>query len=123
MHGLDKAVDAYGVHEYPWQNTAQARKASLENNVVARCSAAGKPCWITEWGYNNASEACPLNDGARAALVNETMNELRHPAKLGRVIGEIYFSWNSDPWATKPSASSVFRCGGLTKSGRIAVTP
>jgi hypothetical protein len=34
-----------------------------------------------------------------------------------------YFAWNSDPWSKQPDADSIYRCGGLTESGRLALAP
>jgi hypothetical protein len=58
-HGLDKAVDAYGVHEYPWQNTAQARKASLESNVVAVALRQARPPGNPAGSRNGATTTPP----------------------------------------------------------------
>jgi hypothetical protein len=37
--------------------------------------------------------------------------------------GDTLFAWNSDPWAKQPDADSVYRCGALTPSGRLAIAP
>jgi hypothetical protein len=34
-----------------------------------------------------------------------------------------YFSWNSDPWSKQPDADSIYRCGGVTESGKLAIAP
>jgi hypothetical protein len=34
-----------------------------------------------------------------------------------------YFAWNSDPWSKQPDADSVYRCGVLTESGKLAIAP
>ena len=126
-HGLDKYVDGYGIHQYPWQTTPQARKTAILNNGLAACGTGApgqpKPCWITEWGLDNASTSCPLNDKPRAAIAQETMGTFRDMAKSGRVAATIYFSWNSDPWAKQVSASSVYRCGAETETAKIALQP
>lgn len=130
-HGLDKLVDAYAVHVYPWGNgpgqpaAAAGRRARLAKYVLARCRPAGspdgKPCWITEWGFNNTDMACPIDDRDRATLVREMMGNFRPCAQQGRLVGLIWYAWNTDPWAKQPSPNSVFRCGALTQSGRLAL--
>jgi hypothetical protein len=126
-NGMDPLVDAYGIHEYPWEKTAAERKAYMEKNAIAECGpragGPGKPCWMTEWGFNNNDLSCPLNDSARALLVQETMDDFRDFVKEGKVTGELYFSWDADPWATTISPGSVYRCGELTKSGHEALGP
>ena len=126
-HGLDQLVDAYGIHTYPWASTAAQRKASLMQNALAECAAphakTGKPCWVTEWGIDNKDVSCPLDDTARAAVVQEIMNDFRDVAQQGRLAGVLYFSWDADPWSKQVSANSVYRCGALTKSGHEALQP
>ena len=123
-HGLDKYADDYGIHIYPWQATPAARAGAIATQDVTECKVAGgKPCWITEWGFDNKTISCPLNDHARAALVEETMQNFRALAAAGRVSAVIYFSWDNDPWAKQTSPGSVYRCGGLTEAGRAALTP
>ena len=34
-----------------------------------------------------------------------------------------YFSWDSDPWSKQIDSDSVYRCGFLTESGRLAILP
>ncbi len=121
-HGLDDLVDAYAVHTYPGGHTAAARRQHLEDVTVADChppgSLTGKPCWITEWGFPNADESCPLDDSKRAARVREFMDDFRALARAGRVAGEMYFAWDSDPWSKHVDRLSVYRCGVLTEAGR-----
>jgi hypothetical protein len=123
-HGLGKYVDAYGIHIYPWQNTPAARAKAIAEQDVTECGAAGgKPCWITEWGFNNMAVSCPVNDGPRTALIEETMRTFRELEKAGRVSAVIYFSWAGDPWSKEAGGSTVYRCGGLTEAGRAALKP
>lgn len=130
-HGLDDLVDGYAVHIYPWSNgpgdpkAAAGRRARLAKYDLAECrpsgSKGGKPCWVTEWGFNNQDMHCPINDADRATLVREMMGNFRPYAQQGRLSGLLYFSWNSDPAAKSVSFGSVWRCGTLTDSGRLAV--
>lgn len=126
-NGLDKLVDYYGIHTYPWESTPARRKMHLEKYAVAEChpanSTAGKPCWITEWGISNKDMSCPLNDAARSALIKETMDDFRDVAKQGRLIGAMYFAWDTDPWAKKVDPLSIYRCGALTEAGKLALSP
>jgi len=121
-HGLDDLVDAYAVHTYPGGHTPAARLQHLEDITVADCrppgSAAGKPCWITEWGFPNPDESCPLDDAKRADRVREFMANFHELARAGRVAGEMYFAWDSDPWSKTVDRLSVYRCGGLTEAGQ-----
>jgi hypothetical protein len=126
-NGLDKLVDAYGIHTYPWDHTPAARKMRLEKYAVAECrpanSTGGRPCWITEWGIANKDLSCPPDDTARAALVREIMDDFRELAAQGRVVGSIYYAWDSDPWAKTVDPLSVYRCGALTEAGNLALVP
>ena len=40
-----------------------------------------------------------------------------------RLAGITLYAWNSDPWSKQLDSNSVYRCGGLTESGRLAVMP
>ena len=124
-HGADQYVDGYGIHQYPWQATAQQRKTALENNGVAACGngrpGQPKPCWITEWGFPNADKTCPIDDAARTALVREYMGYFHTLAAAGRLVGTMYFSWDSDPWSKTVDRDSVYRCGALTSAGEAAL--
>jgi hypothetical protein len=124
-NGLDKLVDGYAVHVYPHGDgpgdpkAAERRRERLAKYVLKSCrppgSVEGKPCWLTEWGFNNPVETCPLNDGNRAKLVQEMMNNLRPFVKQQRLAGLFYYSWNTD------SPLAVYRCGKVTASGMLAV--
>jgi Glycosyl hydrolase catalytic core len=123
-HGLNNDVDAYGIHIYPWQKPATARAEAIASQDVTECGlAGGKPCWITEWGFDNTDVSCPVNDRTRTALVRETMRIFRNLAAAGRVSAVIYFSWDNDPWAKQTGPGTVYRCGSLTEAGRAALTP
>lgn len=132
-HGLDSLVDAYGVHSYPSSgqpgNPAAAKQREDRLNAVdfaecrARGSSAGKPCWITEWGFPNSDVSCPSNEANRALLIKELRKDFAEAAAEHRLMGIDYFSWDSDPWSKQVDADSVYRCGSLTESGRLAVAP
>jgi len=125
--GLDKLVDYYGVHYYPRDPTPAARKRHLEISGMSECraagSATGKPCWITEWGADNTQKTCPVNDMARAALIQETMDNYRELARADRLLVALYYSWNSPPGSDNLNPSSIYRCGELTDGGKRAISP
>ncbi len=130
-HGLDSLVDGYAIHIYPYGNSpgdpkaAADRRSKLAKYDFTECRAPGskdgKPCWVTEWGFNNLDMACPIDDTGRATLVKELMGDFRSYAQQGRLAGLLYFSWNSDPSAKTVSYGSLWRCGGLTDSGKLSI--
>lgn len=130
-HGLDSLVDGYAIHVYPFSNNpgdpkaTADRKARLEKYDFTECravgSSEGKPCWVTEWGFNNLDVACPTDDSGRASLVREMMRDFQPYVRQGRLAGLLYFPWNSDPAATAVSYGSIWRCGSLTESGRLSI--
>jgi hypothetical protein len=130
-HGLDSLVDAYGIHSYPsgakpGDPAAAAQRAARLNTVdLAQCRAkgAGKPCWITEWGFPNPDTSCPAKEAGRTLLIKELRGDFAAAAAEHRLAGIDYFSWDSDPWSKKVDADSVYRCGALTASGRAAIAP
>ena len=127
-NGVDELVDAYAVHVYPWSNNpgnpsaAAARRDRLEKYVLAKCrpsgSRDGKPCWITEWGFKNTSASCPSDDSDQALLTQEMRNNFRPYVQQKRLLGMLYYAWIDDA-----EHYGVFRCGSLTKSGRLALEP
>ena len=132
-NGLDNLVDAYGIHTYPWangpgdKNAAAGRLYRLKKYDLAQCrplgAVTGKPCWITEWGFANNDISCPPDKSARTSLVREMMGDFAQAARERRLSGLFYFAWNSDPWAKETDPFSVYRCGRLTESGKLALSP
>jgi hypothetical protein len=127
---LDKLVDGYGLHFYPNQKTAAERLLHLKQNGLEQCrplgSAAGKQCWVTEWGFNYAVDTCPVDaaaDAARTDLVRELRGELSQLAKQNRLKGLFFYNWQGNIHARKEDRASAFRCGTLTGSGRLAIDP
>lgn len=128
--GLDKLVDAYAVHVYPRGNgpgdpaAAAARRDNLAKYVLKKCStpANGKPCWITEWGFNDAEMKCPTDDSGRAKLVKEMMANFRPYVQDGRLVGLLSYAWNDLPSPKYPASPlTLYRCGGLTESGKLSL--
>jgi len=132
-NGLDTLVDAYGIHSYPWAGqpgnpAADGKRAARFTSVdIAECqpvgSKSGKPAWITEWGFNNTDQNCPINDTARTLLIKQMMGVFEKAAAQGRLAGVTYFAWNSDPWSKQPDPYSLYRCNGLTSGGKEAIKP
>ena len=131
-NGLDEVVDAYAIHVYPRGNgpgdpaAAAERRAKLAKYVLTECrpvgSLHGKPCWLTEWGFNNTDLSCPCNDAARSMLVREMMGSFRPYANDGRLVGLISYAWNDLPVPRFPrSPYTLYRCGVPTESGRLSV--
>jgi hypothetical protein len=124
QNGLDKFVDGYGVHTYPSGNpnlTVAARAAQLEQSVFSECKSGGKPCWLTEWGIPNGTQTCPVDDTARARVIEDERNALKEYADQGRLAASVYYIWTSLPNTFDPM--SVFRCGALTSAGKAAIAP
>jgi len=126
-NGLDKLVDAYNLHTYPWGDgpgnkvSAIHRLRSLQGLVMPVCSPVGspngKPCWITEWGFSNANKGCPSDEHSRNLLVQEMMGDFGQLIHERRLTALIYYSWIGDP------PFDVYRCGALTESGRVVIEP
>ena len=130
-NGLDKLVDGYGIHICPNANPktpANYRMHPLEQETFLKeCrppgGAVGKPCWVTEWGIPNGDTSCPSPDKNRAMVVRQMRQIFHHYEQEGRLRGLLYFAWTSDAWAKREDKNSVFRCGALTESGRLAIAP
>ena len=123
-HGLDRLVDAYNLHTYPWadrpgdRTSAIHRMRRLRALVDPICGANGKPCWITEWGFAYANKACPASDERdHAVLVQEMIGDFAQLAKEGRLAGLIYYSWTGDP------QFDLTRCGSISDPGRQVLAP
>ncbi len=121
-NGLDNYADAYGIHVYPSNDpsvSVEERITSLQNDVLSVCGGGGKPCWITEWGLDN-NQDCPIDDGQRATAAAKEMDAFQTFVADRRLQALIYFSWTGEP-GSKPGGSDIFRCGGVTETGRIVL--
>jgi len=127
-HGVDKLVDAYAVHVYPWSSNpgdpsaAAARRDRLAKYVLGKCHRAGtpdgKPCWITEWGFKNTSTNCPVDDRVGVQLVEEMRNNFAPYVRERKLLGLIYYAWIDEA-----EHYGIYRCDGLMESGRLAIAP
>jgi hypothetical protein len=132
-NGMDKLVDAYGVHNYPTGDTrvsGSARAAQLEQSgVLSECKQGAKPCWLTEWGLPNKDESCPLNDAARAKAAQAERAAFQQFMQQGRLAAILYyswsgvlpFSWQHDDTNAKNDPYTIFRCGALSECGKVAL--
>jgi hypothetical protein len=120
--GVDKMVDGYGVHVYPAGDpyrSVSTLSGILEKEAFALCTAA-KPCWRTEWRFNNNEDCCPVDDRTRAQLIETMRGALAEFARQGRLAASIYFAWGGHPGE---AGSTIFRCGALTDAGKLALSP
>jgi len=122
-NGLDQLVDGYGIHIYPSNDhpgdtaAAARRLQALQQVDLAECSASGKRCWVTEWGFTNDSKSCPSDDKANIQLVQELTHDFRLISREGILAGATYYTWTGD------TQYDVYRCGALSEPGRLAVQP
>jgi hypothetical protein len=126
-HGMDKYVDAYGVHFYPQGNASPAERLASLQRDVAECSSGGgggKPCWLTEWGLPvHTGKSCPVNDDNRIRIFTELRNDFSELAQQGRLKGIFLYTWQGDFRSGENNPYAAFICGAVTKSGRLAVAP
>jgi len=134
-NGMDTLVDGYGVHNYPTGDTrvaASARAAQLEQSgVLSECKQGTKPCWLTEWGLPNKDESCPPDDAARVKAAQAERAAFQQFVQEGRLAAILYyswsgvlpFSWQHDDTNSKNDPYTIFRCGALTESGKVALNP
>lgn len=135
VNGLDRLADGYGLHFYPLAISPgsvrgqAALRAHLELNGMAECAppsaTTGKPCWVTEWNFNGLKglDTCPIDDSMRLAMVREIRSVFAELVKQQRLGGAIFYTWQGQIHALKEDHDSVFLCGAVTPSGRLAVSP
>jgi hypothetical protein len=126
-HGMDKYVDAYGVHFYPQGNASPAdRLASLQRDF-AECGSGGggaKPCWLTEWGLPvHSGKSCPVNEDNRIRIFTELRDDFRQFTQRGRLKGILLYTWQGDFRSEENNPYGAFICGAVTRSGRLAFAP
>ncbi|MFZ6763444.1 hypothetical protein [Pseudoroseomonas sp. WGS1072] len=117
--GLSRYADAAAIHYYPAPGATPVERREALDAALKECGLGrtARSCWMTEWGISNAARACPLNDDARADLVRETRRNLAEHARRGSLEAAFYFEWDGR------TARSIWRCGGLTEAGRLAIAP
>lgn len=119
QRGLSRYIDAAAIHYYPAVSAAPEDRRRALQAALAECgiARARQACWLTEWGISNPSQACPSEDDARARLVRETRAALREATDRNELAASFYFEWSGK------STRSIWRCGGLTEAGRLAIAP
>lgn len=125
QNGMDRLVDGYGIHVYPSPNpstTISTRMSRLNADAFAACATGTKPCWLTEWGFNNNNASCPIDDAARERLIATMRQAFKSFVEQGRLAAILYFSWSGHKGIAE-SAEAIFRCGSLTPAGRLAISP
>ncbi len=116
--GLDDLVDGYGVHTYVGPGfSPEARLAHLATKIFSLCSQE-RPCWLNEWGVEWQSQACPTHDAEAQKMVSDLRRDLDHFVQKGVVAALIYYEWRGDD-----KKYDIYRCGGLTPTGRAALNP
>ncbi len=134
QNGIDKLVDGYAVHTYPTGDprvSVAARAEQLEQSgVLSECKKGTKPCWLTEWGFPNKDDSCPLNDVSRARVVKAEREAFKQFSDQRRLAAILYYSWSGVlPFSWEPDTKkntdpySIFRCGALGDSGKEAISP
>src|SRR5580704_3433130 len=78
--------------------------------------------WLTEWAFNNRDQSCPLDEKTRVQLIATMRSALKRFAEEGRLAASFYYSWRGLPWE-KENQGAIFRCGGLTDAGKLALSP
>jgi hypothetical protein len=125
QNGLDKLVDGYAVHLYSSSDPhrSHAQRVAFLGAGFAECRRGAKPCWVTEWAYNNANRSCPIDDSLRLRLVQDERSAYKEFVDQGRLAALMYYSWGGDYVGQKESPGTVFRCGALTDAGKLALSP
>ena len=113
--GIDRLVDAYGIHVYPGRKD-EAALARYVTTLLGFCrpEGEGKPCWVTEWGIANTASTCPIDDREREAVVRAVRGSFAKLMEKGRLKAAFYYDWDTQP------AYSVWRCGALSPAGVAA---
>jgi len=121
-NGIAPLVDGYGMHAYtaPDPNrTVSVLIDVLNKDAFAMCTSR-KPCWLTEWGFDNRNTSCPVDETTRMKLIGTMRGALQQLSAQGRLAGFLYYSWAGHPGEV---GSTIFRCGALTDAGKLALSP
>lgn len=122
--GITEAADALAVHVYPQPASPAGRAAPA--GILADLSAAtaicgrrgaGKPCYVTEWGFPQAgAEAC-RDDRARLALMRTFERALACVDRERDLRAAYLFAWDESP------QYGVWRCDRLLDAGGLFRDP
>jgi hypothetical protein len=122
QNGMDNLVDGYAVHAYTAPDphrTVPVLMDALNKDAFAMCTSR-RPCWLTEWGFDNRSTSCPVDETTRMKLIETMRGALQQLSAQGRLAGFLYYSWAGHPGEV---GSTIFRCGALTEAGKLALSP
>jgi hypothetical protein len=126
QNGMDKLVDAYGIHTYPNSDPHQSVPTRIQTieqrGLFAACRQGAKQCWLTEWGFSRADKSCPIDDDVRLRLVQSERQVFLRYIQEARLAAAFYYAWSGLPKDTE-NEWAVFRCGGLTDAGKLAIGP
>ncbi len=118
-NGAARSIDAFAMHHYPnpYVNDLTRRRALRE--AIGKCKGEGVKlgCYVTEWGVRNTQKECPIDDERRLDVVKGTRQTLDRAMLSGEVKAIFYFEWSSK------SQTSIWRCGGISASGKAAIAP
>jgi hypothetical protein len=107
--GLDDVVDAYSVHTYAGADGNLDWSLKVYRDLFLACRSTGKPCWLTEWGVNMGSKACPLDDQARSRIVATMLEQQNTYYLKGELQKSFYYGW----WSPG-TRFSLYACGAPT---------
>jgi hypothetical protein len=71
---------------------------------------------VTEWGFVNREQSCPLNDTVREQTTAVLHDAFKTLADQGKIANVSYYAWIDPQWG-------IYRCGALTQTGKIALGP
>jgi hypothetical protein len=127
QNGADKLVDGYAVHLYSGGTPrSYSQRLDFLGSGLRECKSGGNPkqCWVTEWAFNNANKACPLDDSKRLHLVREERDAYKAFIQQGRIAALLYYSWSEEYVGHHEGPPGViFRCGALADAGKLALSP
>ena len=125
QNGSDRLADGYGVHLYPSGDIHQSAsaRASVLNYDFSACRKDSKPCWLTEWAFNNRDQSCPIDDTTRVLLVQAERSAFKPFVEKDLLAAIIYYSWDGDFVGQKENMGAIVRCGALTDAGKLALKP
>ena len=116
--GMDRFVDAYGIHIYPARKDPKAIR-SVATKLLDFCEPAdqGRPCWVTEWGIGNRAQSCPVDDREREGAMTAMRTVFEQFSKEKRLDAAYYYDWDTE------KNYRLWRCGKLSPAGALAIEP
>lgn len=116
--GMDKLVDAYGIHIYPARKNPEAIKSTVAKLLdFCEPSDNGRPCWVTEWGIANTARSCPVDDRQREGAMAVMRTIFADLSKAKRLDAAFYYDWDTQ------QSYRLWRCGALSPAAALAIAP